>query len=188
MDSVPGTSTCSGVEHHLIFYSHSSQWSSSDCLPRQSSHSVVQDTVWNLFSHHPGNRTPLAPVPPPFYPHCPGLNGSCWKDYRIPSFSFYSYCPHVYSTSNTSIFSNIPMCLLAYLSGLNRWKNYKITFHVVWWKHHRCFKWAMFLCRNNSKLKESLPFIENVPVHKIVEGSQPNPSDIISLLNAATFK
>lgn len=132
MDSVPGTSTCSGVEHHLIFYSHSSQWSSSDCLPRQSSHSVVQDTVWNLFSHHPGNRTPLAPVPPPFYPHCPGLNGSCWKDYRIPSFSFYSYCPHVYSTSNTSIFSNIPMCLLAYLSGLNRWKNYKITFHVVW--------------------------------------------------------
>lgn len=77
MDSVSGTCTCSGVEHHFIFHSHSSQWASSNRLPRQSSHSVIQDTVWNLFSHHPGNRPPLAPVPPLFYPYCPGLSESC---------------------------------------------------------------------------------------------------------------
>ena len=65
MDSVSGTCAHSGMEHHLIFYSHSSQWTSSDCLPHQSGHSVVQESLWNLFSHHPGNRPPLAPVPPP---------------------------------------------------------------------------------------------------------------------------
>ncbi|XP_005201847.1 transmembrane 4 L6 family member 18 isoform X1 [Bos taurus] len=53
MDSVPGTRARSGMEHHLIFYSHSSQWTSSDCLPHQSGHSVVQESLWNLFSHHP---------------------------------------------------------------------------------------------------------------------------------------
>lgn len=53
MDWVPGTRTCSGVEYHFIFHSHSSQWTSGACLPHQSSHSVIQDTVWNLFSHHP---------------------------------------------------------------------------------------------------------------------------------------
>lgn len=68
MGSVPGTRARSGMEHHLIFYSHSSQWTSSDCLPYQSGHSAVQDSLWNLFSHHPGNRPPLAPVPPPLPP------------------------------------------------------------------------------------------------------------------------
>uniref|UniRef100_A0ABI7Y0P2 Transmembrane 4 L six family member 18 n=1 Tax=Felis catus TaxID=9685 RepID=A0ABI7Y0P2_FELCA len=53
LDSVPGTCTCSGVEYHFIFHSHSTQWASGDCLPHQSSHSVIQDTVWKLFSHHP---------------------------------------------------------------------------------------------------------------------------------------
>lgn len=53
MESVPRTCTCSRVEHHFIFHSHSSQWASGDCLPHQSSHSVIQDTVWDLFSHHP---------------------------------------------------------------------------------------------------------------------------------------
>ena len=68
MDSVPGTRACSGVEHHLIFYSHSSQWASSGCMPHQSGHSAVQDPLWNLFSHYPGNSPPLASVPPPFPP------------------------------------------------------------------------------------------------------------------------
>lgn len=77
MDSVPGTRARSGMEHHLIFYSHSSQWTSSDCLPHQSGHSVVQESLWNLFSHHPGTR-------PPWHLYlllCPGFNVSCWKTF-----------------------------------------------------------------------------------------------------------
>lgn len=67
MGSVPGTSARSGMEHHLIFYSHSSQWTSSDCLPHQSGHSAVQDSLyWNLFSHHPGNRPHWHLYLPPF--------------------------------------------------------------------------------------------------------------------------
>ncbi|XP_045242727.1 transmembrane 4 L6 family member 18 isoform X2 [Macaca fascicularis] len=53
MDSVPGTCTCCGVEHHFIFHSHNPQWASSDHLPHQSSHAIIQDTVWKLFSDHP---------------------------------------------------------------------------------------------------------------------------------------
>lgn len=52
MDSVPWTCTCGRVEHYFVFHSHSSQWASSDRLPHQSNHSVIQDTVWNLFCHH----------------------------------------------------------------------------------------------------------------------------------------
>lgn len=104
MDWVPGTRTCSGVEHHFIFHSHSSQWTSGACLPHQSSHSVIQDTVWNLFSHHPGNRPPVASGPPPFYPHYPRSNDSGWKGLSLPSFSFHPYCPHLYSSSNSSIY------------------------------------------------------------------------------------
>ncbi|KAL4677380.1 hypothetical protein H8959_020054 [Pygathrix nigripes] len=53
MDSVPGTCTCCGVEYHFVFHSHNPQWASSDHLPRQSSHAIIQDTVWKLFSDHP---------------------------------------------------------------------------------------------------------------------------------------
>lgn len=39
-----------GTSSYLLF--SSSQWTSSDCLPHQSGHSAVQDSLWNLFSHH----------------------------------------------------------------------------------------------------------------------------------------
>lgn len=128
MDSVPGTRACSGVEHHLIFYSHSSQWASSGCLPHQSGHSAVQDPLWNLFSHYPGNRPPTGICP------SAAQDSLCLAErlFGIASFSFHSYCPHLYSASNISIFSYIPVCLLACLNGLNQRNNCKITFCVPW--------------------------------------------------------
>lgn len=53
--------------------------------------------------------------------------------FGIASFSFHSYCPHLYSASNISIFPYIPVCLLACLNGLNQRNNYKIIFCVPWW-------------------------------------------------------
>ncbi|KAM5274898.1 transmembrane 4 L6 family member 18 isoform 1-T2 [Hipposideros larvatus] len=49
----PYCRTLNGWEYAFEGTAGRSQWASSDHLPHQSNHSVIQDTVWNLFSHHP---------------------------------------------------------------------------------------------------------------------------------------
>ena len=84
-----------------------------------------------------GTYSVIIQVPdPPWHLYlllCPGFNVSCWRLFGIASFSFHSYCPHLYSASNISIFPYIPVCLLACLNGLNQRNNYKIIFCVPWW-------------------------------------------------------
>lgn len=48
MGSVPGTYTCSRIEHCFIFHSHSLQWLQV-ITSHHSSHSIIQDTMWHLF-------------------------------------------------------------------------------------------------------------------------------------------
>ncbi|XP_040090493.1 transmembrane 4 L6 family member 18 isoform X1 [Oryx dammah] len=49
----PYCRTLDGWEYAFEGTAGRSQWTSSDCLPHQSGHSAVQDSLWNLFSHHP---------------------------------------------------------------------------------------------------------------------------------------
>lgn len=114
MDSVPGTCTCCGVEHHFIFHSHNPQWASSDHLPHQSSHAIIQDTVWKLFSDHPGNRFSWAPVAHPYYPHFPGFNEASEKTLEFHHFPPISIAL-IFIQALLSHFFLISQCVLAYV-------------------------------------------------------------------------
>ena len=145
MDSVSWTCTCSGVEHHFVLHSHSTQWASGDCLPHQSSHSVVQDTVWNLLSHHPGNR-----------PHwhlyllhfTPTAQDSMSFVKRLLEFHHFLSIPTALIFTQPLrplLFPNIPMHLLVCLYGSNQW-NSKIWTPCCVMRTAQCFQWATSQC------------------------------------------